>query len=96
METTADIWDCPPDYASDRARNYDCYERHHMVSASNPTGAYEGKMWKRHDGSFDERFKARGGVPVWLLCWFGESQIGPGLVSNNYRKILLSDGQLLT
>ena len=63
-------------------------------SASNPTGAYEGTMWKRHDGDFDEAFKARGGVPEWLLCWFGESQIGPGFVSNNHRKILLVDGEL--
>jgi hypothetical protein len=60
-------------------------------SASNPTGAYEGKMWKRLDGEFDEEFKAHGGVPEWLLCWFGESQIGPGYVSNNHRKILLLD-----
>jgi hypothetical protein len=59
-------------------------------SASNPTGAYEGKMWRRHDGLFDERFKVRGGVPEWLLCWYGESEIGPGFVSNNHRKILLA------
>ena len=32
FSTTAEIWDCPPDYASDRAPNYDCYERYHMVS----------------------------------------------------------------
>ena len=63
-------------------------------STSFPTGAYEGKMWKRHDGAFDEEFKADGGMPEWLLCWFGESQIGPGYVSNNHRKILLVDGDL--
>ena len=63
-------------------------------SASNPSGAYEGKMWKRNDGSFDRQFIANGGVPTWFLCWYGESQIGPGYVSNNHRKILLVDGEL--
>lgn len=58
-------------------------------SATNPTGAYEGKMWRRHDGSFDREFLAHGGKPVWMLCWYGESKIGPGYVSNNYREILL-------
>lgn len=62
-------------------------------SGTNPTGAYEGKMWKRHDGLFDFRFLARGGRPVWLLCWYGRSD-KPGFVSNNSRKILLADGAL--
>ncbi len=61
-------------------------------SASNPSGVYEGKMWKRHNGAFDHEFLARGGKPEWLLVWYGKSLIGPGYVSNNYRKILLSDG----
>jgi hypothetical protein len=47
-------------------------------SASNPTGVYAGKMWRRHAGD------------LWLLCWYGESQIGPGYVSNNYRAVLIS------
>lgn len=59
-------------------------------SATNPTGAYEGKMWRRHDGAFDREFLARGGKPVWLLCWYGESEL-PDFVSNNSREILLAD-----
>jgi hypothetical protein len=62
-------------------------------SCSNPTGAYEGKMWKRHDGSFDREFLARGGKPTWLLCWYGVSD-KPGYVSNNFREIILADGEL--
>jgi hypothetical protein len=63
-------------------------------SASKPTGVYPGKMWKRHDGAFDFEFMTRGGVPEWLLCWYGESQIGPGFCSNHHRKIILVDGEL--
>lgn len=62
-------------------------------SATNPTGAYEGKMWRRHDGAFDREFRARGGKPVWLLCWYGESD-KPDHVSNNSRAIILLDGDL--
>lgn len=58
-------------------------------SASNPSGVYPGKMWKRHDGAFDYDFLRKGGKPVWMLCWYGESKIGPGYCSNNYRTILL-------
>lgn len=58
-------------------------------SATNPSGAYEGKMWRRHDGAFDREFLAKGGKPEWLLCWYGESRIGPGYVSNNSRKIVI-------
>jgi hypothetical protein len=60
-------------------------------SASNPSGVYEGKMWKRHDGAHDFDFLKRGGKPKWLLCWYGYSLIGPGYVSNNFRIILLAD-----
>jgi hypothetical protein len=61
-------------------------------SATFPTGVYPGKMWKRHDGAHDPR------CPVkdrrWLLVWYGESRIGPGYCSNNWRELLLSDGEL--
>jgi hypothetical protein len=63
-------------------------------SASRPTGVYPGKMWKRHDGAHDYEFRARGGKPEWLLCWYGESEIGPGYCSNHFRKIALTDGEL--
>jgi hypothetical protein len=62
-------------------------------SASLPTGVYSGKMWKRHDGVFDAGFIHSGGKPEWLLCWYGESGKGPDWCSNNYRKIILSDGE---
>lgn len=59
-------------------------------SATFPTGVYEGKMWKRHDGALDHGFLARGGKPVWLLVWFGLSD-NPDTVSNNFREILILD-----
>lgn len=62
-------------------------------SATRPTGVYEGKMWRRHDGVFDYRFIASGGKPEWLLCWYGRCD-KPDYVSNNSRKILLIDGEL--
>lgn len=57
-------------------------------SASNPTGVYEGKMWKRHDGAHDTEFLAKGGKPIWLLCWYGPSG-NPGYCSINSRKIVV-------
>jgi hypothetical protein len=69
------------------------FDQLNEYSASNPTGAYEGKMWKRHDGKFDYIFLVRGGMPEWLLCWYGRSE-KPGYVSNNSRKIILVDGEL--
>lgn len=46
-------------------------------SASNPSGAYEGKMWRRQ-----VRDK-------WFLCWYGPSD-DPAKVSINTRPILLT------
>jgi len=63
-------------------------------SCSKPTGVYEGKMWKRHDGSFDQEFLARGGKPTWLLCWYGVCDEHTDCVSNNSREIVLTDGEL--
>lgn len=60
----------------------------HEYSATFPTGVYEGKMWKRHDGVFDSKFRARGGVPTWKLVWFGYCD-DPNAVSNNCRDILI-------
>jgi len=59
-------------------------------SSSIPTGVYEGKMWKRHDGIFDQRFIKQGGSPVWLLVWFGPSS-DPNKCSINSREILILD-----
>ena len=66
----------------------------HEYSGTNPTGCYPGKMWRRHDGSFDREFLARGGKPVWMLCWFGISDRGSEWCSNNYRIIILSDANI--
>lgn len=65
----------------------------HEYSGTFPTGVYEGKMWKRHNGIFDREFLRRGGKPEWCLCWYGKSD-KPGHVSNNLRVILLTDGSL--
>jgi len=50
-------------------------------SCSQPTGVYEGKMWRRrrvYVADCDE----------WLLCWYGLSD-KPDCVSNHVRKILI-------
>lgn len=70
------------------------FESLREYSATNPTGAYEGKMWRRHDGAFDRGFLAAGGKPEWLLCWYGIDE-SADFVSNNSRKIILIDGDLL-
>lgn len=70
------------------------FEALHEYSGSKPSGVYEGKMWRRHDGLFDEAARSKGFQPVWLLCWYGYSKIGSGYVSNHYRKIILIDGEL--
>jgi len=42
-------------------------------SATNPTGVFVGKTWRRHDGVFDQAFLARGGKPQWLICRYEEA-----------------------
>lgn len=63
-------------------------------SGTIPTGCYEGKMWRRHDGIFagtyasGNRFAARDEAACkWLLCWYGPSA-KPDHCSINYREIL--------
>lgn len=65
------------------------FERLAEYSATQPSGCYPGKMWRRHDGLFDAAFRAKGGVPEWLLCWYGYSEKGPDYCSINFRSILL-------
>jgi hypothetical protein len=60
-------------------------------SASQPTGVYDGKMWKRHDGAFDRSCPPE--ERRWLLCWYGPSE-DPEKCSVNMREIRLSDGDL--
>lgn len=57
-------------------------------SASYPSGVYSGKAWKRHDGAFDQRFLHAGGVPEWMLGWFG-NHTEPETCSVHFRKILI-------
>jgi len=45
-------------------------------SHSMPSGVYEGKMWKRFDAG------------IWLLMWFGNSDI-PDNCSVNWREIIV-------
>lgn len=58
-------------------------------SGSMPSGVYEGKMWSRLDGMYDEKFLATGGQPEWLLVWYGPST-DPDKCSINSRKILIA------
>lgn len=55
-------------------------------SSTLPSGVYEGKMWRRHDGAHDPR---RTRPPIWLLCWYG-SHPDPGNCSINSRVVLLA------
>lgn len=58
-------------------------------SCTHPSGVYEGKMWRRHNGIYDEKFLKSGGIPEWLLMWFGPSD-DPDKCSINSRKILIA------
>lgn len=63
-------------------------------SSSYPSGVYEGKMWRRHNGIYDYEFLHRGGKPEWLLCWYGPSEKGPKYCTTFMRKIILSDADI--
>lgn len=56
--------------------NEEVFKQLMEYSCSQPSGVYEGKMWK---SKFDNG---------WLLCWFGEDG-REGYCSNHRRKILL-------
>lgn len=66
----------------------DAFEQLAEYSTSVPTGVYEGKMWK------SKHLLADKAEPLWLLRWYGYSNIGPGHVSNHHRQIVLTDGEL--
>ena len=57
------------------------FERLAEYSATNPSGAYVGKMWRRHE--------VKKGSDLWYLGWYGHSE-KPGFVSNNWRLILIA------
>lgn len=52
-------------------------------STTMPSGVYPGKMWRRHDGSFDPRCTN----PEWLFCWYGRTD-DPEKCSVNFRKVI--------
>lgn len=63
-------------------------------SGTYPSGVYDGKMWRRHNGAHDYEFRARGGKPEWMLCWFGPSEKSPNYCATFMRKIILSDADI--
>ncbi len=69
------------------------FEKLKDYSATNPSGVYAGKMWRRHDGAFDPEWRAKGGKPEWILRWWGLCD-DPGHVSNEGRTILLLDANI--
>jgi hypothetical protein len=52
-------------------------------SSSIPSGVYDGKMWKRHDGIYDKKATTH----TWMLMWYGPS-VDPEKCSINTRLIL--------
>lgn len=68
------------------------FESLHEYSASVPSGIHAGKMWRRHDRCHDYDFLDQGGIPTWLLCWYGPPSKPEDSFSINHRIILLSDG----
>lgn len=58
-------------------------------SCSQPSGVYEGKMWKANYSRHRKRFPEDPDQPdIWYLRWFGFSEY-PDKVSNNSRKIII-------
>ena len=53
-------------------------------SGTIPTGVYPGKMWRRHDGIFDQKATRK----RWLLCWYGEDRDGKCEIL--FREVLLA------
>lgn len=62
-------------------------------STTFPSGVYSGKMWKRHNGAYDQGFLIKGGIPKWVLVWYGDAT-KPEVCSINIRDIILIDGEL--
>lgn len=62
-------------------------------STTFPTGVYDGKMWRRHDGVCDPNRDPSN--CKWLLCWYGPSD-KPDRCSIEFREVLIVDekGQL--
>lgn len=65
----------------------------HEYSCSQPSGVYEGKMWKGEWIRFDGYGRVVEHTGSWSLRWFGYSD-EPGMVSGNSRRICIMDYQL--
>lgn len=59
-------------------------------SCSIPSGAYEGKMWRRENGAYDLEFVQGVGKPEWWLCWYDVSD-KPDCVSVQHRIIKIRE-----
>lgn len=71
------------------------FDELHTYSTSQPSGVYEGKMWKSQKWVWDspqiaiERgYATRKFLDEWFLHWYGPSN-HPGYCSTNIRKILI-------
>lgn len=62
------------------------FQRLAEYSGTMPSGVYPGKMWRRHNGLYDEKCKPED--RHWLLGWYGIDP-DPDYCTNNWRKILL-------
>jgi hypothetical protein len=56
-----------------RFANVGYIEKLYEYSASSPTGVTIGKMWRRHNGVFDQEFIRAGGIPKWVICRYEEA-----------------------
>ena len=82
-------WDQPPLIDVAVYNDIAIIEKHTLdqlaeYSTTIPTGAYEGKMWKRRVCEFKNGSK-------WLLCWYGPSN-NPKKVSINTRPLRILRG----
>ena len=58
-------------------------------SATNPTGVTIGKTWRRHNGLFDSRFRANGGIPFWVIVRYEEDPDDPKMaLIVTYRPVI--------
>jgi len=61
-------------------------------STTTPGGVYPGKCWKSQQWEWVPvagGMRERCWTDKWNLCWFGESELGPGYCSNKHREIII-------
>jgi hypothetical protein len=58
-------------------------------SATNPTGVFPGKVWRRHDGLYDRNARLNGLQPRWIICTYEEIPDDPTMCKNGrYRPVV--------